>query len=326
MAAICVSKAVNLPYWNSVATSGTLSSIRPTAAGTAISRVVRRPQSSAAENPAASVLTWWRESAGRITVPSATPNTPSGSSKKRSAWESQLCEPANRNEAITVSSSRLICATDEPNRVGTISRSTRRTSGCDQPQRGRVSRSIPRSAGSWNSSCSAPAASTAQPSARIDMPISGASHSAPAIMHRLRITGVSAGMAKRLKLFSAPPASAVSETNSRNGKVSRSRSTIRPNLTGSSAEPGLNTIATCGVKISPSAVTSSSTPPSVPDTLAISVRRSACGRVSLTSVNTGTKAVENEPSANSRRRKFGMRNATQNASVTALAPKLAAMA
>ncbi len=315
-----VSNAVNLPYWNSVATSGWLSSISPSIAGTAISSVVRRPQSNALEKPAWSVLTWCRDSAGRITVPSATPNTPSGNSRKRSACDSQLCEPAYRNEAITVSSSRLICAIEEPNRVGTISVSTRRTSGWLQPQRGRVSRSMPRSAGSWNSNCSSPATSTAQPNARIGTSSFGASHSAPAIMHRLRITGVSAGRPKRWKLFMAPPASAVSDTNSRNGKVSRSRCTIRPNLAGSSLEPGLNSSATCGVKISPSAVTSSKIPPRVPDTRDISARRSACGRVSLTSVNTGTKAVAKEPSANSRRRKFGMRNATQKASVVALAP------
>jgi hypothetical protein len=34
-----------------------------------------------------------------------------------------------------------------------------------------------------------------------------------------------------------------------------------------------------------------------------------------------TNAVENEPSANSRRMKLGMRNATQKASVPALAPR-----
>ena len=64
----------------------------------------------------------------------------------------------------------------------------------------------------------------------------------------------------------------------------------------------------------------------MPETRDISSRRSACGRVSFTSVNTGTKAVENEPSANSRRMKLGMRKATQKASVIALAPNVAWMA
>ncbi len=145
-------------------------------------------------------------------------------------------------------------------------------------------------------------------------------------MHRLRITGVSAGIANFWKLFSAPPASAVSDTNSRNGKVSRNRSTSSPYLAGSPASASANSQAICGVKIMPSAVSTSNTPPSVPDTRDISSRRSACGRVSLTSVNTGTNAVANEPSANSRRRKLGTRNATQNASVVALAPKVMVIA
>ncbi len=298
-------------------------------AGTAISRVVRRPQSSALEKPALSVLTWWRASAGRITVPSATPNTPSGSSRKRSASDSQDCEPSVSLAAITVSSSRLICAIEEPNRVGTIRVSTLRTPGCRQPQRGRVSRLIPFSEGSWNSSCSRPAASTAQPSARICFsgvpPSRGASHSAPAIMHRLRMTGVSAGIANFWKLLSAPPASAVSETNSRNGKVSRNRSTSRPCLAGSVSTPLENRVASWGAKISASAVTSSRTPPRVPATRDISSRSSAWERVSFTSVNTGTNAVANEPSANRRRRKLGTRKATQKASVTALVPNVVVM-
>ena len=39
----------------------------------------------------------------------------------------------------------------------------------------------------------------------------------------------------------------------------------------------------------------------------------------------GTKACENAPSANNLRRRLGIRNATLNASVNALAPKVAAM-
>ncbi len=65
----------------------------------------------------------------------------------------------------------------------------------------------------------------------------------------------------------------------------------------------------------------SKAPPSVPATRAVKSRSSAWLRVSLTWVNTGTKAVENEPSANSRRMKFGIRNAMTKASVAALAPK-----
>ncbi|MNI45935.1 hypothetical protein D3C73_1003770 [compost metagenome] len=317
---------MNWPCWKIVEISGSASSSRPSIAGTEISRVMRRPQSSEREKPSRSVLTWCRASAGRITVPKATPNTPSGSSRKRSASDSQDCEPSVSLAAMTVSSSRLICATDEPNRVGTISVITLRTPGWFQPQRGRVSRSMPFNEGSWNSSCSRPAASTAQPRARICFsgvpPSRGASHSAPALMHRLRMTGVSAGIAKRWKLFSAPPAKAVSETNSRNGKVRRNRSISRPCLAGSVSTPLAKTDASCGAKISASAVTSISTPPRVPAVRAISSRSSAWLRVSFTSVNTGTNAVAKEPSANSRRRKLGILKATQKASVMALVPKV----
>ena len=73
------------------------------------------------------------------------------------------------------------------------------------------------------------------------------------------------------------------------------------------------------------AVTTSNTPPSVPETRDISCLRSSWLRFSFTSVKTGTKAVENEPSANSRRMKLGMRKATQNASVAAFAPNTALM-
>ena len=66
--------------------------------------------------------------------------------------------------------------------------------------------------------------------------------------------------------------------------------------------------------------------PSVPAVREMSSFNSACERVSLTSVSTGTKATENEPSANRRRMKLGMRKATQNASVAALAPNAQAMA
>ena len=96
-------------------------------------------------------------------------------------------------------------------------------------------------------------------------------------------------------------------------------------MAGSVSTPLENRVASCGAKISASAVTSSSTPPSVPATRDISSRSSACERVSFTSVNTGTNAVANEPSSNSRRRKLGTRKATQKASVTALVPNVVVM-
>jgi hypothetical protein len=220
----------------------------------------------------------------------------------------------------------LIWATEEPNRVGTISRMIRRTSGELQPQRGTASRSRRRSVGNWNASWRMPASRIAQPMAMIGVCSRGASQSAPPIMHRLRITGVSAGKPNLWKLLSAPPHRAVNETKSRKGNVRRSRLTVSSNLSGDSTAPGENSAVTWGAKRTPRATTTRSTPPSVPAVRDMSCFRSSCGRVSLTSVNTGTKAVEKEPSANRRRMKFGMRNATQNASVAALAPNEALIA
>ena len=84
--------------------------------------------------------------------------------------------------------------------------------------------------------------------------------------------------------------------------------------------PGANTMASCGANSIPSAVTINSTPPSVPATRTVNSFSSAWLRVSFTSVNTGTKAVEKEPSANRRRMKLGMRKAMTKASVAADAP------
>jgi hypothetical protein len=226
-----------------------------------------------------------------------------------------------RQLAISVSNSRLTCATEEPNSVGTISFITLRTSGAAQPQRGQDNRPSFASAGSCTTSCSTPEIRIAQAMAVIGTWKYGAHHSAAAIMHRFMITGTSAGMAKRWKVLSTAPAIAVSEMKSRKGKVMRSRSAVSWNFAGSSCEPGANRAVTCGANSTPSAVTTSSTAPRVPATRAI-IRRSSSGvPFSFISVSAGTKAVEKEPSANSRRMKLGMRKATQKASVAALAPK-----
>ncbi len=82
--AIAVSCAEKLPCWNNVAINGSAHRIRPRQAGTPISRHSRKPQSSARENPCGSVEAWRPDRCGRITVPMATPNMPSGNSSSRS--------------------------------------------------------------------------------------------------------------------------------------------------------------------------------------------------------------------------------------------------
>ena len=120
------------------------------------------------------------------------------------------------------------------------------------------------------------------------------------------------------------PAKAVSEMKNRYGKVSRSISTARARLCGSSPKPGANSQISSGAASTPTRVISARVPPRVPATRSISALVAAAlpssrWRVRY-SLSTGTKAWLKAPSANRRRRKLGMRNATKKASVPAEAP------
>ncbi len=72
----------------------------------------------------------------------------------------------------------------------------------------------------------------------------------------------------------------------------------------------------------PITVTSDRNHASVPIAPSTSSRTSSCGRCTLYSETTGTNACENAPSANSRRMKFGILNATRNASISTPAPNI----
>ena len=61
---------------------------------------------------------------------------------------------------------------------------------------------------------------------------------------------------------------------------------------------------------------------SVPAAPSTSSRTSSCVRWILYSETTGTKACEKAPSANSRRMKFGILNATRKASMSTPAPNM----
>ena len=67
-------------------------------------------------------------------------------------------------------------------------------------------------------------------------------------------------------------------------------------------------------------VTMVTKPPSVPDTLAINSRVLSGSLSALYSAKTGTKALEKAPSANKRRRKFGIRLANKKTSAATPAP------
>jgi hypothetical protein len=91
-----------------------------------------------------------------------------------------------------------------------------------------------------------------------------------------------------------------------------------------SCQPGAKARMMMGAAITPMSVMANNTTAKVPATSSTRARTSSCERLCLYSLITGTKAWLKEPSANRRRRKFGILNATSQASMKALAPKAAA--
>ena len=110
--------------------------------------------------------------------------------------------------------------------------------------------------------------------------------------------------------------------NSRYGKVQRSISTVSANLSGSARKPGANSSTSSGAATTPTIVITDRNQAIVPIAPSISSRTSSCSRWTLYSETTGTNACENAPSANSRRMKLGILNATRNASMSRPAPNI----
>ncbi len=109
---------------------------------------------------------------------------------------------------------------------------------------------------------------------------------------------------------------------SRYGNVQRSISTVRSNLPVSAWNPGANISTNSGAATMPTIVTTAMNQAMVPMAPSTSSRTSSWPRWTLYSETTGTKACENAPSANSRRMKFGILNATRNASIRTPAPNI----
>jgi hypothetical protein len=109
--------------------------------------------------------------------------------------------------------------------------------------------------------------------------------------------------------------------NSAYGKVIRSISVASSACSLPAGKPGANTCISHGAAAMASAVTSSSEALSTPATRSTRALTAAWSPRALYSASTGTKAIENEPSAESRRMKLGILNATTKASMAALAPK-----
>src|SRR5699024_515065 len=136
----------------------------------------------------------------------------------------------------------------------------------------------------------------------------------------LSSTGVNAGTENRPQVLRMPPANAVSEMNNRYGNVSRSMATAKSNWSRDSANPGANTYTSTGAANTPTTVMASKIKPSVPATTSTSSCTSAVDSFSRVADKTGTNDCANAPSANSRRMKLGILNATRNASICGPAP------
>jgi len=109
------------------------------------------------------------------------------------------------------------------------------------------------------------------------------------------------------------------------GNMIRVKKIVRENFSGESANPGAMIRMINGENTTPAtATTTSSTESSLTADLAISKASSFPWRVRY-SVKTGIKATLNDPSAKSLLKRFGILNATKNASELSPAPKNQAM-
>ena len=121
-----------------------------------------------------------------------------------------------------------------------------------------------------------------------------------------------------------PPTSEAREINRAYGKVIRSISVARRACSLPTSKPGAKSRITQGAASTATAVRTSRAAVSVPATRSIRSLTARWSPRALYSARTGTKAMEKEPSADSRRMKFGMRKATTKASMAGPAPKTAA--
>ena len=109
--------------------------------------------------------------------------------------------------------------------------------------------------------------------------------------------------------------------SSKYGNVSRSISAVIASLSGSRPKPGANSHTSQGAPSIANAVINASSAVRLPATAFSSSRISCLVRWVEYSESTGTNAWLNAPSANKRRRKLGILNATKKASEPLPAPK-----
>src|SRR5512134_465991 len=161
---------------------------------------------------------------------------------------------------------------------------------------------------------------TANARAMIGRSSRGASQIAQPMNERLSSTGVKAGIANRRYVLSTPATSATSDMKRMYGNIQRVITVASWNASGLRASPEAINQTSTGAASTPATETASSTQNNAdPTWLTNSEVVSSLPR-ERTSASIGTKACWNAPSANSLRSRFGSRNATLNASVSALAP------
>ncbi len=299
------------------------------AAGTVRKNTSRSVADSVVLSRGMSFATAARDNAGRLTVASATPNTPIGSCMMRNAYHSHDTLPCWSRLAIWVLTSRLSWVAASPIVAGTMSVATRRTPGCQVGRSKRSRKPSDARAGSWKPNWSSPPSSTPIAMARIagwpSAVQAGISATPNTIMPRLSMVGASAGTANRPRALSIPIAAAASATTGRNGSMTRVSRTVSSILPGTLANPAAKARTSHGVVSQPTTHSASSTTSSVDMSWRPRAHASASPRRSRTSVKVGTNADDIAPSANRSRSRLGMRNATLNASVASPAPNRIAM-
>src|ERR1700752_2132040 len=139
---------------------------------------------------------------------------------------------------------------------------------------------------------------------------------------RLKKLEAIAGMPNTLRAFNMPMTSAASDTRRMNGYMMRVSVTVSAALPGS--KPGASAATSQGAVRTPVTVMALSETAVSVATLSASRQAAAASSSAAVRLNTVTKAVDSAPSANRSRRRFGMRKAIVNASMTRPPPKSAA--
>jgi hypothetical protein len=144
-------------------------------------------------------------------------------------------------------------------------------------------------------------------------------------MQRFSSTGVAAGTAKRFQVFRMPAASATSDMKPMYGNIQRVMTTAASKPSGLCFSPLAMAHTSHGAANTPATQVAVSAQASTVAIWSISTLVASSPSFCLRPANTGTNAWLKAPSAKRRRNMLGMRNATLNASVSGLAPNMAAI-